>query len=156
MGFKEAFTRKDITQEELDMITKKANQPLLDKGYSQEVIDDAYSAMELDYMGLPNFVSRPSMDQYLEVEYPESKHAKYDPRTGLLKPHNLVLSWLKDNYDLTTDAPLAEILMLLDKFFLSGSEAYDAYQSLESTQDDLEVMRDFIQWALSMENKKGE
>lgn len=152
MGFKEAFAENDITQEEVNMIKKKANQPLLDLGYSQEVIDDAYNAIELDYMGMPNFVYQPTLEQYLEAEYCKSEHAKYDPKTGLFKPYNLMLSWLKDNYDLTTDAPIAEISDVLRKFFLSDSEAYcDAYQSLESTKADLEIMRDFIQWALSKE-----
>lgn len=152
MGFKEAFAENDITQEEVNMIKKKANQPLLDLGYSQEVIDDAYNAIELDYMGMPNFVYQPTLEQYLEAEYCKSEHAKYDPKTGLLNNSNLVLSWLKDNYDFTTDAPMAEISYVLSKFFRRDSEVYrDAYQSLESAKDDLEIMRDFIQWALSKE-----
>lgn len=114
MGFKEAFAENDITQEEMDMITKKANQSLLDIGYSQEVIDDAYKAMELDYMGLPNFVYQPTLEQYLEAEYSKSKHAKYSLE-GMKLKKAYIDNWRMFSGKLMTGESIAAMPESLEK-----------------------------------------
>ncbi|NTP84209.1 hypothetical protein HQ862_11005 [Enterococcus faecium] len=79
--FRTAFSPKSEEEKarinrKLKKIERKIKLKCLSMGFTEKEIQDAYQAFEKDYEGLPNFVSRPSIEIYMKVEYGESPNRK--------------------------------------------------------------------------------
>ncbi|GEK38167.1 hypothetical protein ACFFRT_12700 [Enterococcus thailandicus] len=80
-SFKAAFSRRSEEEKaRIDKKLKKIEEEITRKclalGFTEHEIEDAYQAFEKDYEALPNFVSRPFMEQYMSVEYRKSPNRK--------------------------------------------------------------------------------
>ncbi|MBO1116573.1 hypothetical protein [Enterococcus hirae] len=81
MGFIEAFSPKSKEEEaridkKLKEVREKIKIECLALGFTKNEIKDADESYEKDYEGLPNFVYRPTLEEYMRVEYKKSPNRK--------------------------------------------------------------------------------